>query len=96
MRLAVAITMAVALCGCGTAWADGPNCHEDPFMKGPVKATAYASEHHMGFSWRSSIITWLGGVTIVDERDSTSADREKWWGDTVPLLSAEAIKVPDR
>ncbi len=79
-----------------TASGEGPGEHQDPFMKDPPRETVYATEHHMGFSMRSAIIRWLGGVPIVDEYDLRASEREKWWGEGVPLLPADVIKGSDR
>ncbi len=61
------------------------------FMSEPPKETVYATEHHMGFSMRASIIEWLGGVPIVDDHDLRAAERERWWGKGVPLLPPDAV-----
>ena len=78
------------------AGADLPDGSVDQFMKPPPKETVYATDHHMGFSIRSSLIEWLGGVPIVDEYDLRASEREKWWGGSVPLVPADVIKVGDR
>lgn len=43
---------------------------------------------------RSSLIDWLGGVTVVDQSDLRAAERERWWGASVPLLPAELVRAP--
>lgn len=99
MRVALAVTTATFLLTTvigGTASAEGRAKHQDPFMKDPPKETVYATEHHMGFSIRSAIIRWLGGLPIVDEYDLRASEREKWWGEGVPLLPADVIKRSDR
>lgn len=45
----------------------------------------------MGFSMRASIIEWLGGVPIVDDHDLRAGERERWWGEGVPLLPSDAV-----
>ncbi len=91
MRVAFAVTAVVALLvGSGSAWAEVSE-QQDRFMQN-MKETVYATNHHMGFSMRSSIIRWLGGVTIVDEADLRASEQDKWWGSDVPLISADAIK----
>lgn len=96
MRLTRALTTAALLLSTGAAWAEGRAEHQDPFMKYPPKETVYATDHHMGFSLRSAIINWLGGVPIVDERDLRASEQDRWWGDPVPLLPADLIKGSDR
>jgi len=92
MRLALAVTAAILVLSSPAAWAERTTEHQDRFMNTPVKETVYATDHHMGFSLRSTIIRWLGGVTIVDERDLRASEQEKWWGQAVPLLPADAMK----
>jgi len=92
MRLALSIATAVLLVGAGAGWAEMSEYSGDRFMRDAPKETVYATDHHMGFSLRSTIIRWLGGVTIVDERDLRASEQEKWWGQAVPLLPADAMK----
>lgn len=88
---AVVVVMAACLGG-SAAWA--ADSHQaDAFMNPPPKETVYATNHHLGFSWRASLIRWLGGATIVDEYDLHASKREQWWGRDVPLLPAEALGV---
>ncbi len=88
--LATAAALAFVL-GTGTAWAE-PSEQHDRFMKDAPKETVYATDDHMGFSVRSSLIDWLGGVTVVDQNDLRAAEREQWWGASVPLLPAELVR----
>jgi hypothetical protein len=67
--------------------------HGDSFMNPPPKETVYATNHHLGFSWRASLIYWLGGATITDEGDLRASQREKWWGRDIPLLPADALRT---
>jgi hypothetical protein len=67
---------------------------EDRFMKDPPKETVYATDQHMTFSVRTSLIHWLGGVTVVKEHDLRLAERDRWWGDTVPLIPSETVRQP--
>ncbi|HEV8673703.1 MAG TPA: hypothetical protein VGX21_06635 [Methylomirabilota bacterium] len=89
-RLAVAVVVAALIWPAGLARAEVSG-QPDTFMKDPPGETVYATEHHMGFSLRSSIITWLGGLTIVDDGDLRAAVREQWWGDDVPLVPPDAV-----
>ena len=68
----------------------------DAFMRGPMQQTVYATERHMGFSVRSTLIGWLGGLTVVDERDLRASQRDRWWGETVPLVGSGAAGRPSR
>lgn len=92
MRAGVVLIAAALLLGPGVASAELFEQGER-FMSEPPKETVYATEHHMGFSMRASIIEWLGGVPIVDEQDLRAARRERWWGEDVPLLPPDAVKT---
>jgi hypothetical protein len=65
---------------------------DDRFMKDPPKETVYATDQHMAFSVRSSLIHWLGGVTVVKDHDVRSAERDRWWGRDVPLIPSETLR----
>jgi hypothetical protein len=65
-------------------------------MNPPPEESVYATEHHMGYSMRASVIDWLGGATITDENDLRASERQKWWGDDVPVLPAEAFPLQMR
>ncbi len=65
----------------------------DPFMREPAKQTVYATDQHMGFSMRSSVIHWLGGVTLVEPSELRDAERDRWWGRDVPLVPAEGRRA---
>ena len=101
MRILVTAAVLAFVFGAGTAWAE-PSGREDRFMedrfmkdrfmKDAPKETVYATDDHMGFSVRSSLIDWLGGVTVVDQNDLRAAEREQWWGASVPLLPAELVR----
>ena len=45
--------------------------------------TLYATEYHMWFSIRTTLIDRLGGVPIVDPEEIRAAHKEQWWGDPV-------------
>ena len=92
----VVVTAALGiLLGSGLAWAE-VSAQGDTFMKETPKETVYATDLHMGFSVRSTLIDWLGGVTIVDANEVRSAERDRWWGDDVPLLPADVVRGGDR
>jgi hypothetical protein len=91
MRLALAVAAALLVtAGVAEAGVAEPESY-DP-MKTPPEETIYATEHHLGFSVRSTIIRWLGGVPITDEHDLRASARERWWGDEVPILPAVFVK----
>jgi hypothetical protein len=83
------LTACTAL-GAGPA-AAGSGDLEDPFMR-DLKQTVYATEHHMAFSMRSSIIRWFGGVPVVSDKDLRAAERDRWWGPAVPNVPAEPAR----
>ncbi len=89
-KVVVAAALGMLL-GSGAAWAEVSE-QRDTFMKERPKETVYATDHHMGFSVRSTVIGWLGGVTIVDANEVRSAERDRWWGVDVPLLPAEVVR----
>lgn len=93
MKSLVAAAVGLVL-GAGVAWGE-PSGQPDPFMKDAPTETVYATDDHMGFSVRSTLIDWLGGVTIVDENDLRSAERDRWWGADVPLLPADVVRGAD-
>jgi hypothetical protein len=47
------------------------------------RPTQYASGHHLWFSWRSSMVQWLGGQPLPTAKEQRAAAREGWWGETV-------------
>jgi hypothetical protein len=78
-----------------TVAAAGPG-HVDSFMNPPPSESAYATAGHLGYSWRATLIYWLGGATITDQRELRRSEREKWWGDSVPLIPADEPARPRR
>jgi len=46
--------------------------------------TVYATEPHMWFSIRVSLIRLLGGTPVVQPQDVERAQQERWWGEPVP------------
>ena len=91
--IVVAVAAGVLLAG-GVARAEISGVDSDRFMKDPPKETVYATEQHMSFSVRSSLIHWLGGVTVVKQNDLRAAERDRWWGDSVPLIPADTVREP--
>jgi hypothetical protein len=93
MKRALAIVAGTVLLGGGLARAEVSGL-QDSFMNPPPEETVYATEHHMAYSMRSSVIYWFGGATVTDEQDLKAAERQKWWGDDIPVLPASVL--PDR
>ena len=86
---AVAITV---LLGASGGWAQSPapkNSSDSPYTD-----TVYATDQHMGFSIRTTIVQWLGGVDIAREKDSKASTKEGWWGEPVPQVSPELAQTP--
>lgn len=91
MRGALVVgTAMVLLLGSGSASAEVAEQRGGLFMK-DMKETVYATNQHMGFSMRTSLIHWLGGVPVANEREVRAAEHEKWWGEGVPLLPPDAV-----
>lgn len=83
-RTLLALGVASTLASAGAARADTPAGHpRDPFMAGEPARTVYATDHHLAYSVRTSLIQWLGGVPVASDRDRRAAEREQWWGQTV-------------
>lgn len=47
------------------------------------RPTQYASGDHLWFSWRSSMVRWLGGQPVPTPKDQTASARQGWWGEPV-------------
>jgi hypothetical protein len=94
MKAVVVAVAAGALLVGSVARAEVSGGDSDRFMKDPPKKTVYATDQHLSFSVRSSIIHWLGGVTVVKEHDLRSAERDRWWGESVPLIPAASVHKP--
>jgi hypothetical protein len=43
----------------------------------------------MGFSIRTTIVQWLGGVDVAQDKDAKASQKEGWWGDADPAGPAE-------
>jgi hypothetical protein len=94
MKVVVVAVAAGALLVGSVARAEVSGGESDRFMKDPPTKTVYATEEHMSFSVRSSLIHWLGGVTVVKEHDLRSAERDRWWGKDVPLIPSDTVREP--
>lgn len=47
--------------------------------------TMYASVSHLWFSWRVTLIKFLGGDPIVKKEELDQNQKEKWWGTPVAV-----------
>ena len=83
----VAVTF---LLGASAAWAQ----NAAPRSSSEYTDTVYATDQHMGFSLRNTILRWLGGVDVARERDTKAAEKEGWWGEPVAQVSPELAQAP--
>jgi hypothetical protein len=81
----VAVTI---LLGASAAWAQSARGDS------PYTDTVYATDQHMGFSIRTTVLRWLGGVDVKKERDVKAAEKESWWGDPVAQVPPELAQAP--
>src|SRR5262249_49100300 len=49
------------------------------------RPTQYASGDHLWFSWRSSMVRWLGGQPVPTMKEARTASSEGWWGEPVSM-----------
>ena len=73
--------------GVSTAWAQSPAPQRSSDSE--YTDTLYTSDQHMGFSIRTTLVRWLGGVDVAREKDAKAAEKEGWWGDPVPQISPD-------
>ena len=85
----VAVTL---LLGSSAAWAQSSAPKNDP--NSPYTDTVYTSDQHMGYSIRTTIVQWLGGVNVSRERDIKASEKEGWWGDPVAQVPPEMAQPP--
>ena len=85
----VAVTF---LLGTTAAWAQTPTSQARGDSE--YTDTLYATDQHMGFSIRNTVLRWLGGVDVARERDSRAAEQEGWWGEPVAQVSPEVAQPP--
>ena len=83
----VAITV---LLGASAAWAQDPA----PRSSSEYIDTVYATNQHMAFSIRNTVLRWLGGVDVARERDAKAAQKEGWWGEPVAQVPPELAQAP--
>jgi len=58
------------------------------------RPTQYASGDHLWFSWRSSMVRWLGGQPVPTMKEASAANREGWWGEPVSTPPSALAYVP--
>ena len=76
----------------GAAWAQAPDSQAR--RDSEYTDTLYATDQHMGFSIRNTVLRWLGGVDVARERDAKAAAKEGWWGEPVAQVSPELAQAP--
>jgi hypothetical protein len=82
----------MTLLGASAAWAQAPASQAR--SDSAYTETLYATDQHMGFSIRTTLVRWLGGVDVARERDSKASEKEGWWGDPVPQVTRESVTIP--
>jgi hypothetical protein len=83
---------ATVLLGASVAWAQNPaprNSADSPYTD-----TVYATDQHMAFSIRNTVIHWLGGVDVVHDRDTRASEKDGWWGEPVAQVPPEMARPP--
>ncbi len=88
-RLAVAAV--TILLGTSAAWGQSPAPRSND---SPYTDTVYATDQHMGFSIRTTVIRWLGGVDVARERDSAASRKDGWWGEPIAQVPPELAQAP--
>jgi len=77
--------------GAGAAWAQVPASQSH--QESEYTDTLYATDQHMGFSIRNTMLRLLGGVSLARERDSKAAEKDGWWGEPVPQVPPELVRA---
>ena len=77
--------------GASAAWAQDPAPRSNDSQH---TDTVYATDQHMAFSIRTTVIRWLGGVDVARERDAKAAQKEDWWGEPVAQVPPELAQAP--
>ncbi len=72
------------------AWAQAPATQSRSDSE--YTETLYATDQHMGFSIRTTLVRWLGGVDVAREQDAKASEKEGWWGDPIPQVSPEVLR----
>lgn len=84
----VAVTI---LLGASAAWAQSPAPQRN--NNSEYTDTLYATDQHMGFSIRTTIVQWLGGVDVARDKDAKASAKEGWWGEPVPQVPPELAQA---
>lgn len=87
----ITAVVATIFLGAGVASAQGPAPRDND---SPYTDTVYATDQHMAFSIRNTVIHWLGGVDVAHERDAKAAQKEGWWGEPVAQVPPEMAQAP--
>jgi len=58
------------------------------------RPTQYASGDHLWFSWRSSMVRWLGGQPVPTMKEARTASAEGWWGEPVNMPPSTLAYAP--
>jgi hypothetical protein len=82
-----AMVAATMLLGASVASAQTKTLPNPP--DSPYTDTVYTSDHHMGFSIRTTIVQWLGGVDVAQDKDARASQKEGWWGEPIPQVPPE-------
>ena len=77
--------------GASAAWAQAPASQSRE--ESEYTDTLYATDQHMGFSIRNTMLRWLGGVSLARERDVKASQKEGWWGEPVIQVPAELVRA---
>jgi hypothetical protein len=86
-----AVVAVTIFLGASTVWAQS----SDPLRRdSPYTDTVYATNQHMAFSIRNTVIRWLGGVDVAKPRDIKASEKEGWWGDPVVQVPPELAQAP--
>lgn len=80
MRILLALLIGLAaIAGPALTAAQTPQTQEDTSHE-----TVYATDRHMWFSIRVTLIRLLGGTPTVQPKEVTASKKDDWWGEPVP------------
>lgn len=77
--------------GASAAWAQAPASQSRQGSE--YTDTVYATDQHMAFSIRNTMLRWLGGVSLARERDMKASQKEGWWGEPVAQVPPELLRA---
>jgi len=77
--------------GASAAWAQAPASQSS--QESEYTDTVYATDQHMGFSIRNTVLQWLGGVSLAREKDFRAAEKEGWWGEPAVQVPPELVQA---